>query len=93
MPLSRLHAKVSGDVQGVFFRAHTREKAESLGVSGWARNTGDGGVEVVAEGERKLLEEFLAWLGKGPPSARVERVESAWEKPTGEFRGFGIKYG
>ena len=62
---ARLHAKVFGEVQGVFFRAHTEEKANSLGVTGWVRNLSGGGVEVVAEGERKVLEELLASGAKG----------------------------
>ena len=90
---ARLHAKVFGEVQGVVFRAHTEEKANSLGVTGWVRNLSGGGVEVVAEGERKVLEELLAWLRKGSPSAHVEKVESSWEKFANEFSGFTIEYG
>jgi acylphosphatase len=88
---ARLHAKVFGDVQGVFFRAHTEEKARELGVAGWVRNLSGGGVEVLAEGDKELLEQLLAWLGKGPPSAHVEKVESEWEKFAGEFSGFTVR--
>lgn len=90
---ARLHAKVSGEVQGVFFRAHTEGKAGELGLKGWVMNTGDGRVEVEAEGEMDRLRDLLMWLRKGPPSARVDKVEFEWLEPTGEFSWFRIRYG
>lgn len=66
---------VSGKVQGVFFRAATRERATALGLSGHARNLADGRVEVLAAGDAAALETLAAWLAHGPPSARVEQVE------------------
>jgi acylphosphatase len=89
---SRLHAIVHGDVQGVFYRAHTRERAASLGLSGWVRNNPDGTVEVVAEGPKEKLEDLLAWLRKGPDAAHVERVDAGWTPATGEFKQFRIEY-
>ncbi len=71
----RRRAVVSGVVQGVGFRASTREQARSLGVSGVARNLLDGTVEVEAEGDREDVEALLAWLRQGPPWSRVERVD------------------
>jgi acylphosphatase len=71
---------VSGKVQGVFFRAATRERALSLKLSGRAINLPDGRVEVIAEGEATALDVLEAWLQHGPPLARVDRVErSVWE--------------
>ena len=90
--LARLHAIVSGMVQGVNFRYYTARQAEALGVTGWVANRWDGTVEVVAEGTRAELESLLDWLGHGPPSARVEGVESTWEKPTGEYDAFRVRY-
>ena len=90
--MERLHLKIAGCVQGVFFRAHTEETARSLGLAGWVRNTEDGEVETVAEGERQQLEDFLDWCRRGPPSARVTNVEERWEPATGEFAQFSIKY-
>ena len=84
--------QVSGLVQGVFFRANTRTKAESLGLVGFVRNTADGGVEVVAEGERAQLEGLVAWCRQGPPAARVEGCRVSWRPATGEFSGFQISY-
>ena len=87
-----LRAIVSGTVQGVNFRYYTARRAEALGVTGWVANRWDGTVEVVAEGTRAELESLLDWLGHGPPSARVEGVESTWEKPTGEYDAFRVRY-
>jgi acylphosphatase len=66
---------VSGRVQGVFFRASTRDFALQLGVSGYAKNRDDGSVEVLASGSSEALAALFAWLHHGPPAARVERVE------------------
>ena len=65
---------VSGHVQGVFFRASTRAEAVRLGLTGYAKNLPDGGVEVLACGEIAVLEELQRWLRTGPPAARVESV-------------------
>jgi acylphosphatase len=83
---------VSGMVQGVFYRAATHEQAERLGVSGWVRNLPDGGVEVRACGEDKVIDALEDWLRRGPPMARVVRVERQ-QIPAGEpAEGFTIKY-
>ena len=66
---------VSGLVQGVFFRASTRARAQELGLHGYAMNLADGRVEVVASGSDDALEQLAAWLRHGPPSARVDGVE------------------
>jgi len=66
---------VSGRVQGVFFRASTREEAQRLGLTGHARNLPDGTVEVVACGDDAALEQLERWLALGPPLAQVIRVE------------------
>jgi acylphosphatase len=87
----RLHILVSGRVQGVFFRMHTRQWADGLGLKGWVENLPDGSVEAVAEGEEKALLEFLELLKHGPPSAQVEKVEVKWEKCRKEFEGFEVR--
>ena len=66
---------VSGLVQGVFFRGSTRERANALGVSGFASNLADGRVEVLAVGELAAVHQLIEWLHRGPPAARVSRVE------------------
>lgn len=65
---------VTGQVQGVFFRASTRDRALQLGLFGYAKNRPDGSVEVVAAGSREALDELDGWLHHGPPAARVENV-------------------
>jgi len=81
---------VSGLVQGVFFRDHTRRWASSLGLSGWVRNLADGRVEVMAEGPEKNVRDLISFLGQGPPQARVEDIELEWELYQGEFSDFRI---
>jgi len=65
---------VSGHVQGVYFRASTRQLAQSLGVTGYARNLRDGRVEVLACGSDAAVAALCAWLSDGPPGARVSEV-------------------
>jgi len=88
----RAHVFVSGKVQGVFFRFETRRLARRLGVNGWVRNRTDGRVEAVFEGERENVEKMIAFCKRGPPGARVTKVEVEWEEPTEEFEGFSIRY-
>jgi acylphosphatase len=69
--------RVTGRVQGVFFRDSTRQVANRLQLTGYARNAADGSVEVLACGTTAALDKLEAWLQSGPPSARVEQVEAA----------------
>jgi acylphosphatase len=87
---ARLHAIVEGRVQGVGFRYFVLEVAELLGLYGWVRNRWDETVEVVAEGERAILEKLLDALGRGPRGAFVSSVKVDWENPTGEFHDFRV---
>ncbi|MDQ2910564.1 MAG: acylphosphatase [Actinomycetota bacterium] len=82
--------RVRGRVQGVFFRAETRARAASLGVSGWIRNASDGSVEAVFEGADEQVESLLEWCRRGPVGARVEEVEAVREEPAGEA-GFQVR--
>ncbi len=88
----RLHAIVSGRVQGVAYRHYTRLQARELGVTGWVQNLPDGDVLLLAEGPREALEALLAWCHRGPPMAKVIQVQSRWEKATGEFNQFLIAH-
>jgi len=88
---SRIHVRVYGRVQGVFFRAFTKSVAEDLGLKGWVRNVEDGSVEIVAEGNEEDLRKFLEEVRRGPPAAIVEKVDVEWEDYTGEFMGFAIR--
>jgi acylphosphatase len=86
----RTNVKISGMVQGVFFRAYTRDKAVSLGVTGWVRNLHDGRVEGLFEGDEPAVSQLIAWCRKGPPSARVTDVEVEWSEYSGEFDAFFV---
>jgi len=88
----RAHVVIHGLVQGVFFRASTREEAFRLGVGGWVRNLPDGSVEALFEGEKKKVEEIVGWCYKGPPGARVLKVDLQWESYKGEFTLFDVRY-
>jgi acylphosphatase len=86
----RARVRISGRVQGVFFRAEARDRARSLGIGGWIRNAPDGSVEAVFEGEEPRVESLLAWCRRGPAGADVEEVEVAWEPPRDES-GFSVR--
>jgi acylphosphatase len=85
----RVHAIVTGRVQGVWFRARTQERAESLGVSGWVRNLPDGAVEAVFEGPRDAVDAVVEWCREGPDHASVDDIATREEPPEG-LAGFRI---
>jgi acylphosphatase len=87
--LTRVRVRISGRVQGVFFRAEARSRAESLGLAGWARNDADGSVEAVFEGDEARVRSMVEWCRRGPSGARVDDVEVETEEPTGET-GFHV---
>lgn len=93
MEKARCHVLISGRVQGVFFRQNTLQKAKTFGLKGWVRNTKDGKVEAVFEGEKEKIEKILEWAKRGPLLAKVEKVEVKWEDFKNEFDDFEIRYG
>jgi acylphosphatase len=88
----RAHVRVSGRVQGIFFRQRTADKAEGVGVTGWVRNLEDGRVEAVFEGEKEAVEQVVEFCKRGPPRAIVSAVDVAWEAFAGEFSGFQVTF-
>ncbi|MCA9624567.1 MAG: acylphosphatase [Myxococcales bacterium] len=74
MALKQIHIRVTGRVQGVFFRASTARRARELGLSGWVRNRADGSVEAVFAGPAAIVERMIAWCHDGPPLAAVDEV-------------------
>jgi acylphosphatase len=82
---------IAGRVQGVGFRYFTEAAAAREGILGWVRNTPDGRVEILAEGDTSAVERFERSLRHGPPHARVERVDVDETIPTGMETGFAIK--
>jgi len=87
----RMHAVVYGEVQGVFFRDFARTAAKELGLKGWVKNIRNS-VEVVAEGPEDKLKKLLEKLKEGPAAAKIAKVDSSFEKATGEFEEFEVKY-
>jgi acylphosphatase len=87
---SRLHATVTGHVQGVSFRYFVVEQADRLSLAGWVRNRWNEAVEVTAEGTRQNLEQLLLALREGPPMAVVSDVDFEWLTYTGEFSSFNM---
>lgn len=81
--------RVRGRVQGVYFRASTREQAQRLGLDGHAVNLADGSVEVVAAGAEAELEQLERWLAHGPAQARVDALEPG-PAPDSVPAGFAI---
>lgn len=89
---ARARIIVKGLVQGIFFRVGTKEKAQQLGITGWVRNLDSDKVEIIAEGEKKKIEELTKWCKKGPSSARIEEIKTEWQSCKAEFRDFDIRY-
>lgn len=92
MDIIRRHVLISGRVQGVFFRAHTQEKAKELGLSGWVKNRTDGAVEAVFEGPVEQVAAMIKWCHRGPSPAYVAQVEVVPEEPTEKCIGFEIRH-
>ena len=89
---SSVHVLISGRVQGVFFRANTKQQAEMLGLSGWVRNTKDGKVEAIFEGEEEVLDQIIKWCHRGPSLSKVDKVDVKKQEPTNEYEDFSIRY-
>ncbi|MBI5251398.1 MAG: acylphosphatase [Desulfomonile tiedjei] len=92
MGVIRRRVVISGLVQGVSFRYHTRSKARQLGALGWVRNLPDGRVEAVFEGDENEVSAMIDWCSKGPAYSRVESLKIYEEPPTGDFMDFEITY-
>ena len=84
------HLRITGRVQGVFFRAWMQQQAGDLGLQGWVRNCPDGRVEAHVEGDQAAVEQMLGLARKGPPAAGVEDVR-VWEVEPCDFDGFEVR--
>jgi acylphosphatase len=87
---TRAHVFVAGKVQGVYFRATTRDTADEHGVDGWVRNLRDGRVEAVFEGDEDSVEAMVEFCHEGSPAARVDDVEVEYEPPE-DIEGFEVR--
>jgi len=86
------HILISGRVQGVWYRASTKNKAEQLGIKGWVKNTTNGEVEAVFQGEEKLVEKMITWCYQGPPLAKVDKISVKKQDNIENYDDFSIKY-
>jgi acylphosphatase len=86
----QVQVRISGRVQGVWYRASTKQKAEELKLTGWVKNNPDGCVEAVFEGEEGAVNAMVAWCRVGPPHAQVTDVKVAQRKALGGFTGFEV---
>ena len=77
------HVRVNGRVQGLFFRAWTKDEARALGVYGWVRNCDDGAVEAHVEGEAEAVEQLLSLMRDGPSHARIDEFSAEDAEPEG----------
>ncbi|WP_262176331.1 acylphosphatase [Haloarcula laminariae] len=91
MSRKRAHVYVTGRVQGVFFRATTRDTAQERGVDGWVKNLDDGRVEAVFEGDPEAVDAMVDFCYEGSEMASVSTVEVSEEEPEG-IDGFEIEY-
>ncbi len=92
MDKKRVRVLIRGRVQGVFFRAYTRDTAIQEGLTGWVRNLSDGRVEAVFEGDADRVDRVVAWCHQGSPGSRVEQVEVYPQPYQGEYTHFEIRY-
>jgi acylphosphatase len=92
MDMSQAHVWISGKVQGVFFRHHTRVEAVNRGLRGWVRNLPDSRVEAVFQGDKGSVEGMIQWCHAGPELATVKDVYSIWEQADQEFQDFEIRH-
>jgi acylphosphatase len=88
--MQRLKLRITGKVQGVFYRKSALETAQQLQLGGFVRNQPDGSVLLEAEGPAEKLQKLLEWCKEGPPAARVDKVEETWLEPRGHSE-FSIK--
>jgi acylphosphatase len=91
MSSRRAHVIISGEVQGVAFRANCQRQATALGVTGWVRNLWDGSVEALFEGPSPAVEAMLRWCHRGPSSAVVTGVEVSEAEPGPSYQSFYIR--
>jgi acylphosphatase len=89
---ARVRIVVRGKVQGVFFRDYVKKEADKMQITGWAKNTEDGGVEIVAEGDKACLRQLIILCEKGNPLSTVTNVDYDWEEYSGKFNDFYINY-
>ena len=89
---TRVHAIISGRVQGVFYRLETQKAANRIGVNGWVRNRPDGSVEIMAEGEEGLIDDFIKTVKIGPSFGKVTDMSVEFPESPLYFTTFEIRF-
>ena len=92
MELSAVHMVAYGRVQGVGFRFFVRQRAAAVGIKGWVRNLPDGSVEILAEGEKDMLDIFIDRVKHGPAFGRVSELDIDWIEPSHAHTHFTIEF-
>lgn len=90
--MNQLHILVSGNVQGVGYRYFAQMKAMTYGITGWAKNSDDGSVEIIASGQKENLDQFVKELREGNPFSEVIDIQIQQSDETNVFHSFTIKY-
>lgn len=88
--LKSMHLRISGRVQGVWFRKNTLQQAQKRQLTGWVRNLDDGSVEAFVQGPADQVDDMILWCHQGSPLSRVDQVEAS-EQPLQSFTGFEIR--
>lgn len=86
------HVLISGNVQGVFFRIWAKNNAKKLGIVGWIKNTTDGRVEALLQGDKEKVEEMIAIFREGSPTSKVDNVDIQMESVKEEIKDFQILF-
>lgn len=88
----KVHVLISGRVQGVWFRANTKDQADLHGIKGWVKNTVDGKVEAVFQGPIEKVDDLIKWCHQGSPSSHVDHVDVSKFDSDESFDSFTIRY-
>jgi acylphosphatase len=89
---TQIKVVIKGLVQGVFYRVHTKNTADKLGIKGYVRNLANGSVEAVFEGDQPVVDQMIDWCHKGPEMSRVDHVQTQEIKTLSDFKIFEIRY-
>ena len=91
MTIVNAKVRISGRVQGVWFRRSTKDKAAELGITGWCRNCPDDSVEALFQGEQEIVQSIIDWCREGPKMARVDHVDIEWLDSVAGLSTFEIR--
>ena len=90
--MKRVKISISGEVQGIYFRAFIKDRANELGLTGYAKNTPDKKIEVIVEGHELKINKLIEQCREGPSGAKAINISTTTQQHTGEFKQFRVKY-